>query len=199
MVSVDIERDHWKRGNLRVVGVDEVGRGSLAGPIGVGVVILTPESQLVPGVDDSKKLTSRQRKHLYSQITKTALHQVGYASAVEIDRVGIVRALVMALTRALTHISYDAVLIDGRFAAKTFDWIDVPCRVLVGGDTLCYSIAAASIVAKVERDIFMENLGKRYPHYQFEKNKGYGTKTHRHALRKYGALMHHRKSFIRNI
>lgn len=188
------ERGFWSRGVEAVAGVDEVGRGPLAGPVVAAAVILPPEC-VIPGVDDSKKLTAAQREELVEIIAATAMCvRIGAASPHEIDRINILRATGLAMQRAVAklHPAPGHLFVDG-----------LPMRELglerqtavVGGDSLVHSVACASIVAKVCRDRLMCRLARRYPEYGWESNKGYGTPEHRDALLRHGPTPHHRRSF----
>lgn len=179
--------------------MDEVGRGPLAGPVMAACVVM-PCADLIEGVDDSKKLTVLKREALNTLIRKNAIaYGIGKSNEQEIDELNILNATKLAFSRAYKDMSPgfipDAVLID---AVKG---IDVPVEqiAIIHGDTVSYLIAAASIVAKVERDSFMIKMDELYPQYGFSRNKGYGTKEHMDALIKYGPCPIHRKSFIKKI
>lgn len=190
------EHQAWSGGASVVAGMDEVGRGSLAGPVGVGVVSLHKEHTDAPErLHDSKKLTPSARIRLVPLIAAWALESaVGYASAAEIDDVGLSAALRLAGQRALAGLRHqpDAVLLDGRD-----NWLagEVPVTMVVKGDQTCVSIAAASIVAKVARDAVMVELDQEFPHYAWARNKGYASATHRMALQQHGVSPHHRVSW----
>lgn len=187
------ERRLRARGFRLVAGVDEVGRGSLAGPVVAGAVILDP-ARPVRGLRDSKLLTARDREELSQQITARALAVgIGESEAVEIDAVNILRATHAAMRRALGALSVDPdfVLVD----ALTIPGVRTRQEGLVHGDRLSASIAAASIVAKVHRDAMMDRLHQRWPCYRFDTNKGYGTPDHLGALRRHGASPIHRTTF----
>ncbi len=188
------EQGFWSRGISRVAGVDEAGRGPLAGPVVAAAVIL-PEGCLVEGADDSKKLTAAQREELFVLIIERAIcARLGAASPREIDRINILRATGLAMQRAVAklHPAADHLLVDG-----------LPMRELgferqtavVGGDAEVHAISCASIVAKVCRDRLMCRLATRYPQYGWDHNKGYGTPDHREAILRYGPTPHHRLSF----
>lgn len=173
-------------------GVDEAGRGPLAGDVYAAAVVLPPDV-VIPGLDDSKKLTEKRREELYDKIMQTAVYaKVILASPEEIDRVNILNATKNAMAMAAKDAPCDLFLVDA------ITRLDVPGEVrgLVHGDALCYSIAAASILAKVTRDRIMRELDARYPQYGLAKNKGYGTAEHIAALRQYGPTPIHRRSFI---
>jgi ribonuclease HII len=177
-----------------VAGVDEVGRGPLAGPVVAAAVILTPERDIC-GADDSKKLTAEHRVELAAEILRTAAAvAIGAASAAEIDRLNIRRATALAMNRALRrlHVAPDHILVDGLAVPELgLEWQTA----VVAGDAQVHSIACASIVAKVCRDRLMERLAGHYPLYGWERNKGYATDEHRDALRRHGPSPHHRRSF----
>lgn len=188
-----LEREHLAQGFLAIAGVDEVGVAPLAGPVVAAAVIL-PAGVTLPRLDDSKRLTPEQRDALYEQITGCALAlQVGVATVEEIDRLNILQATRLAHRRAILGLSIrpQLVLIDGRYAAD----VPVPQLVIVDGDATCGSVAAASVMAKVSRDRMMAELGRQYPQYGFGRHKGYGTKDHLEAIRRYGVTPVHRRSF----
>ena len=177
----------------RVAGVDEAGRGCLAGPVVAAAVIVDGESCL-PGVDDSKKLRADDRDRLSQQIKDTALAwRIGVASAAEIDRLNILEATRLAMRRAVTGLDPrpDCALVD----AVRVGMLDVPCLSLVRGDIISYSVACASILAKTERDLMMRELDLMYPHYGFSRHKGYAAKDHRRALVAHGPSPEHRLTF----
>ena len=178
-----------------IAGIDEVGRGPLAGPVVACAVVMPPDQRAIRGVDDSKKLTAGERERLAAKILETAV-SVGIvaASVREIDRVNIYHANVIAMRRALRRLKVtpDHVLLDGK-SIRTLEWAHTA---IVGGDAKCYSIACASIIAKVTRDRVMHALAKRYPGYRWEKNVGYSTAAHFEGLAAQGITPHHRKSFI---
>jgi ribonuclease HII len=180
-------------GASRIAGLDEAGRGPLAGPVVAAAVVL-PDGLLIPGVTDSKKLTGRQRDRLYDVIIASAVaYGVGSADERTIDEVNILQATLIAMERALQAIipSPDYLLIDALRLPRT----SVPQKAIINGDCLSHSIAAASIVAKVTRDRMMCELHERYPQYNFHKHKGYGTKEHVELIRKHGPCDAHRRSF----
>ena len=192
------EKTFWDKGQ-QVAGMDEVGRGPLAGPVMAACVVM-PCADLIEGVDDSKKLTVFKREALNTLIRKNAIaYGIGKSNEQEIDELNILNATKLAFSRAYNNMTPgfipDAVLID---AVKG---IDVPVEqiAIIHGDTVSYLIAAASIVAKGERDSFMIKMDELYPQYGFSRNKGYGTKEHMDALIKYGPCPIHRKSFIKKI
>ena len=181
---------------LRLIcGVDEAGRGPLAGPVCAAAVIL-PEHLQIPGLTDSKKLTDKKRRELFPIIQEQALaYGIGLASEQEIDEINILQATFLAMRRALDQLSVrpEIALIDGN---RETDF-GLPVKTVVRGDSLSANIAAASILAKVTRDNLMVELAKEYPEYGFEIHKGYGTKAHYEALRTYGPCPIHRKTFLK--
>ncbi len=191
-----IERDLRAEKGPLLAGVDEVGRGPIAGPVVACAVIMPPDQRAIAGVDDSKRLTHDQRVRLAVKIRERAVaFAIGAASVREIDRVNIYQASVLAMRRALGRLGVtpDHVVIDGR-AMRT---LPVPHTAVVHGDARCFSIACASILAKVTRDLLMTRLGRRYPHYIWDHNAGYTTREHVAGLASYGITPHHRKSFCR--
>lgn len=183
----------WGRGLVRVAGVDEVGRGPLAGPVVAAAVIL-PLDAWIDGVDDSKKLNADRRLDLYEKIIRTALvYGVGAASPREIDRINIRRATALAMQRAISRLGgADHLLVDGLAVPELGTETHTA---IVGGDGCVHCISAASIIAKVTRDRLMARLAKRYPAYGWERNMGYGTPEHLLALDRVGPTPHHRRSF----
>jgi ribonuclease HII len=188
-----MEQKYWQLGYVAIAGVDEAGRGPLAGPVMAGACIL-PRDFAVGGLNDSKKLSAAQRDRCYAQITAGALAwAVGAADEQEIDTLNILQATKLAMTRALQglRLQPDYVLIDGRDRLA----IKLPQEAVIGGDRLCASVAAASILAKVTRDRYMLELHQRYPQYGFAQHKGYGTAVHMAALAAQGPCPAHRLSF----
>lgn len=192
------EQAYWQQGYCRVVGVDEVGRGCLAGPVVAAAVILPVDCVPLPEVRDSKQLSPGQRSRLFAQIYHQAIAiGIGSASVAEIDQVNILQATYRAMARALARVApWDHALIDGKLT-KTAPFENVTA--IVGGDRHSYSIACASIIAKVRRDRFMARLARRYPQYGWERNVGYGTPQHRQALEQYGPTPWHRRSFLKSL
>lgn len=184
-------------GKKLVCGVDEAGRGPLAGPVCAAAVIL-PQGTVIEGVNDSKKITEKKREYLFDIIKEKALYYgIAFSSEKEIDEINILNATFLAMKRAIDNLQRkpNFVMVDGNQEPK----IDIPCRAIVKGDGLSQSIACASILAKVTRDRLMLEKAKKYPEYHFEKHKGYGTKVHREALMQYGPCLIHRKTFLKKI
>jgi ribonuclease HII len=178
-----------------IAGVDEVGRGPLAGPVVACAVVMPPDARAIAGVDDSKRLTNQERQRLAVRIRERALaFGLGAASVREIDRLNIYHATVVAMRRALARLGLAPhhVLVDGR-QIRT---LAIPHTAVVGGDGRCYSIACASILAKVTRDRVMRALATRYPNYRWDSNVGYATLAHIAGLASHGVTPHHRRSFI---
>ena len=196
MDELTLERSLAARGFLRVAGVDEVGRGPLAGPVVCAAVILPlEEEKRVLGIDDSKKLSAKKREALAEQIRAAArAYAIAEVDAAIIDEINILQATRLCMKRAVDMLTpaADMVLTDGNM---TLD-ITLPQRSIVKGDALVCSIGAASILAKVYRDALMAEYAKLYPEYAFERNAGYGTKAHIRAIREVGACPIHRRSFI---
>ena len=196
--SVDFwryEREALADGFEIVCGVDEAGRGPLAGPVCAAAVIL-PRETVIEGLNDSKKLTDKKRRELYDVITQTAAaYGIAFASEQEIDEVNILQATFLAMERAMQKLAVrpQLALIDGN-RARDFG---LPVRTIVHADALSASVAAASILAKVTRDRLMEELDGEYPQYGFAVHKGYGTKRHYEALRAFGPCPIHRRTFLR--
>ena len=191
----EIENSLFAEGFGIICGVDEAGRGPLAGPVCAAAVILPPQLEL-PGLNDSKKLTDKRRRELFPIIKEQAVaFGIGMATEAEIDEINILQATYLAMERALAQLTVkpDIALIDGN-RAKDFG---LPVRTVLKGDSLSANIAAASILAKVTRDDYMLQLAEQYPEYGFEIHKGYGTKAHYEALRLHGASPVHRMSFLR--
>lgn len=192
-----IENEIYDSGVSILCGVDEAGRGPLAGPVCAAACIL-PRGLVIDGLDDSKKLSDKKRRELFDVIKREAVSfGVAFASVEEIEEHNILRATFMAMNRAIAKL--DAVpelaIIDGNRAAG----IEMPARCIVKGDSKCADIAAASILAKVTRDEYMLAMAEKYPEYHFEKHKGYGTKLHYEALREYGPSPIHRMSFLKKV
>jgi ribonuclease HII len=193
-----IERELRAEGALLIAGVDEVGRGPLAGPVVVCAIVMPPGKRAISGVDDSKALSREERARLAPIIRNEAVSfSLAAASVREIAALNIYHATIVAMRRALSRLRVrpDAVLIDG----NPIRTLEVEHRAVVGGDARCYSIACASIIAKVTRDRLMTSLSVRYPAYGWRENAGYGTPSHLTALSKSGLTAHHRIAFCRNV
>ena len=195
-MDYSFEKQAIENGATAVCGIDEAGRGPLAGPVVAAAVVL-PEGIVIPGLDDSKKLTEKKREELFGMITREALaYGIAEASAEEIDRMNILAASLCAMRRAVEEVKRTVtpgiVLVDGN---RTTDF-GVPCRYVVKGDSISQSVAAASVLAKVTRDRQMEELDRTYPAYGFAKHKGYPTKEHKLAVYEFGPSPVHRKSFL---
>jgi ribonuclease HII len=189
-----LEKELRASRGLLLAGVDEVGRGPLAGPVVACAVVMPPDARAIRGVDDSKKLDRAERERMATRIRERALSVgIGAASVREIDRINIYHAAVLAMRRALgrLRVTPDHVLVDGNPIRS----LGVEHTAVVGGDACCHSIACASIVAKVTRDRVMHSLARRYPHYRWETNVGYGTAEHHAGLASHGLTPHHRRSF----
>ncbi|MES2180217.1 MAG: ribonuclease HII [Gemmatimonadota bacterium] len=189
-----IERDLRARRGPLLAGVDEVGRGPLAGPVVACAVVMPSDARAIRGVDDSKALNAAERERLAVRIRERALcFAVGAASVREIDRLNIYHASSLAIRRAVRRLSItpDHVVIDG----NPIRTLGIEHTAVVGGDARCHSIACASIIAKVTRDRLMRALALRHPHYKWESNAGYGTREHQAGLASHGMTRHHRISF----
>lgn len=194
------EREQWKNGVQTVCGVDEAGAGPLMGPVYAAAVIL-PRELDIPGLNDSKKLTEKKREALYEIITaQAAAWSVARVEAAEIDKMDILNARMLAMQKALDGLPLrpDLALIDGNRDHGSRYAIEIPHRLIVGGDGKSASIAAASILAKVSRDRYVSTeLDAKYPQYQFAKHKGYGTRLHYEMLDQYGPCPEHRRTFLK--
>ncbi|MBQ3251830.1 MAG: ribonuclease HII [Oscillospiraceae bacterium] len=196
------QTDMWQFENLAlengfrmICGVDEAGRGPLAGPVCAAAVILPPHIE-IPGLNDSKKLTDKKRRELFPVIQEKALaYGIAFADEKEIDTVNILQATYLAMQRAVSQLTCtpDYILVDGNRAPD----FQIPAETVVKGDSLSASIAAASVLAKVTRDDLMLKLAEEYPQYRFDIHKGYGTKAHYEALRTYGPSPIHRLTFLK--
>ena len=196
-MNSDFERHFHALGFVHIAGVDEAGRGPLAGPVVAAAVVFPPGTEIA-GVDDSKKLRPEKREELYDEIIRVALgYGIGMADHETIDRINILNATFAAMHNALEQLPFrpDHVLVDG----NRFLTVDYNFTTIVGGDARCFSIAAASILAKVWRDRLMVKLDGEYPGYGFARHKGYGTPQHLRALRELGPCPVHRQSFLRSI
>lgn len=191
----DYEHRYAQEGYRAICGVDEAGRGPLAGPVCAAAVILPMDIE-IPGLNDSKKLSDKKRRELYPIICEKAVaYGIAFADHSEIDKINILQATYLAMERAISKLNNkaDFALIDGN-RSKDFG---LPLETVIGGDGLSASIAAASVLAKVTRDDYMLEIAKTYPQYGFEIHKGYGTKAHYEALRQYGPCPIHRMSFLK--
>ena len=198
MPDYEFEKAAVNSGFSCICGVDEAGRGPLAGPVCAAAVIL-PEGAVIEGLDDSKKLTEKKREKLYDLIKETAVaYSVAYGTLEEIETVNILEATYLAMNRAIEGLSVkpDFALIDGNRVPRG---IKIPCETIVKGDSKSMSVAAASVLAKVTRDRLMLEYDKKYPEYNFKKHKGYGTKEHTELIKQYGPCEIHRLSFLKNI
>lgn len=191
----EIEDGFYEKGVKLICGVDEAGRGPLAGPVCAAAVIL-PEHLEIPGLNDSKKLSDKRRRELLPIIEEQAIaYGIAFASEQEIDEINILQATFLAMRRALEELAVqpDLVLVDGNRAPN----MELPVETVIHGDGLSANIAAASVLAKVTRDDLMVKLAGEYPQYGFEIHKGYGTKAHYQALETYGPCAIHRQSFLK--
>ena len=190
------ERTAAEHGFTVVCGIDEAGRGPLAGPVFAAAVIL-PQGVVIEGLDDSKKLSEKKRDMLFEEIKARAVYAVASASESEIDEINILNATFLAMRRAFDALPQcpQAAFVDGNRLPK----LPVPAKAIVKGDSLSASIAAASIMAKVSRDRYMLELDKKYPEYCFAKHKGYGTKLHYEKIREYGISEVHRRTFLKKL
>ena len=190
------EKEEISKGHTLIAGVDEVGRGPLAGPVCTCACIMSLKKEdIIDGVWDSKKLTPKKREALAEKIKEKAIsYSINYESEKTIDAINILNATKKCMANSINSLKIkpDLALVDAVSSLET----DVPIRAIIKGDMLSYSIGCASILAKVARDKLMDDYALRYPEYGFEKHKGYGTKAHIEALKKYGACPIHRKSFI---
>lgn len=194
---LEFEKEALAKGYKAVCGVDEAGRGPLAGPVCAAAVIL-PEGVIIDGVNDSKKLSEKKRESLFDVIREQTLsYSIAYATVDEIEEINILNATMLAMRRAIDglDIKADYAMIDGNKIPP----IDIDAECIVKGDAKSMSIACASILAKVSRDRLLYKYAEEYPMYGFDKHKGYGTKVHREAILKYGPCPYHRKSFLKKL
>lgn len=192
------EKEAAENGYSIICGVDEAGRGPLAGPVFAAAVILKMEDN-IQGLNDSKKISEKKREQMFDEIKKRAVdYGIAYATEEEIEELNILNATFLAMKRAIDSLKMkpQIALIDGNRLPRD---LSIPAKAIVKGDSLSASIAAASILAKVSRDRLMRKISETYPEYGFEKHKGYGTKMHIEALIKYGPCKIHRKSFLNKI
>ena len=198
MPDFELEKALIAQGKNYICGVDEAGRGPLAGPVCAAAVIL-PEDCVIEGLNDSKKLSEKKREALYDIIIEKAIsYSIAFGTLEEIEEYNILEATYIAMNRAIDglDIKPDHALIDGN---RVPTGIKVPCDTVVKGDSKSFSIAAASILAKVTRDRLLLQYDELYPEYNFKKHKGYGTKEHYEAINKYGVCKIHRLSFLKNV
>ncbi len=191
------ENDMYSRGFKAVCGVDEAGRGPLAGPVCAAAVILK-KGQIIEGVNDSKKLSEKKREALYDKIINEAqAYSIAFASEREIDELNILQATFLAMKRAVDGLGAkpDCALVDGNQKPP----LECSAFTIVKGDSLSASIAAASVLAKVTRDRYMLEMADKYPQYHFEKHKGYGTALHYEMIKEYGVCDIHRRSFLKKV
>lgn len=194
----EIDKSYFKEGYNYICGIDEAGRGPLAGPVVVAAVIM-PKDSMIEGVNDSKKVSEKKREKLYELIIEEAIsYSVGIVDQNEIDRINILNATKAGLTEAVRTLKVkpELILVD---ALTNIDTCGVPYKSIIKGDAKSYSIVAASIIAKVTRDRIMREWDKVYPQYGFEKHKGYGTAAHISAIKENGLCPLHRLSFVKNI
>ena len=207
-VIKEIEENLYNEGITSIAGIDEAGRGPLAGPVVVASVIM-PKESMIEGVNDSKKVSEKKREKLYEEIINECIaYGVGIINQEEIDKINILNATKEGLTKAIKEMENnlkeknqkiekpEIILVD---ALTKIDTDHIPYRSIIKGDSKSYSIAAASIIAKVTRDRIMRQWDEVYPMYGFAKHKGYGTAAHMEAIRKYGLCPLHRRSFVKNI
>ncbi len=175
-----------------IAGIDEAGRGPLVGPV-VAAAVIIDKSNIIDGINDSKKLSANQRQTIYDKIITSYPYSIGIASVKEIDELNILRATKLAMKRALAQLPLqpDHILVDGNIKLET----NIPIQSIIGGDRISISIAAASIIAKVHRDQLIIKLHDEFPQYNWQKNKGYGTKEHLAAITQHGISKYHRRTF----
>ncbi len=193
----EIENVHYNHGIVSIAGVDEAGRGPLAGPVYAAAVILPPNI-IIKGIKDSKKLSEKQRNKLFDEITEKAVaYNIFSVDEKRIDEINILNATYEAMNGAVNGLSIipEQVLIDG----NSIGGMDIPHETVIKGDSKSISIAAASILAKVSRDRFICKMAEKYPEYGFDKHKGYGTKAHNEAILKYGPCELHRRTFLKKL
>jgi len=198
MPDFELEKAARRGGFNMICGVDEAGRGPLAGPVCAAAVIL-PEDTVIEGLNDSKKISEKKREQLFEIIKEKAVaYAIAFGTVEEIEEFNILEATFIAMNRAIDKlgIKADYALIDGNRVPKN---IKIPCETVVKGDSKSCSVAAASILAKVTRDRLLLEYDKKYPEYKFAQHKGYGTKAHYEAIREYGVCEIHRRSFLKNV
>ncbi len=192
--TLNLEKKLWSKGYLKICGLDEVGRGPLAGPIVVGAVVIENEQQFLEGVRDSKVMTEKKRDFFFEKIKKISTDWgIGIVENFEIDDFGISCAIQKAMERAIEDLKFDVdyLITDGNVKQIK----NYPMKIVINGDALHYSVSAASVLAKVTRDEIMKEYARKYPGYGFEKHVGYGTKAHMEALNRLGPCQIHRKCF----
>ncbi len=197
MPDYSIEKELMLSGYKAICGVDEAGRGPLAGPVCAAAVILSPDTE-IEGLNDSKKLSEKKREQLFDVITKKAVsYSIAFATVEEIEELNILGATFLAMKRAVESLDVkpDFAIIDGNRLPD----LSIDAKAVIKGDSLSFSISAASILAKVTRDRLLLEYDKEYPEYKFAAHKGYGTKAHYEAINKYGITPIHRKSFLKGI
>lgn len=193
----EIEKEFFDKGIKNIAGIDEAGRGPLAGPVVVASVIMNPDS-MIEGVNDSKKVSENKREKLYDLILEEAIsYGIGIIYQDEIDKINILQATKKGLTEAISQmeIKPNIIMVD---ALTGIDTLGIPYKSIIKGDAKCYSISCASIIAKVTRDRIMREWDKVYPEYGFASHKGYGTAKHIAAIKEFGATPIHRRTFIKN-
>ena len=193
----EYEKELRNKGYKYICGIDEAGRGPLAGPVVVASVIM-PENSMIEGINDSKKVSEKKREKLYDLILEEAIsYGVGIIGQDEIDEINILNATKQGLTTSLKELTKkpDLIIVD---ALTHIDTLGIPYESIIKGDAKCYSISAASIIAKVTRDRIMREWDKIYPQYGFAQHKGYGTAAHINAIKEFGPCPLHRRSFIKN-
>ena len=202
----EIEKNLHAKGMQKICGIDEAGRGPLAGPVVVACSLM-PKDSMIEGVNDSKKIAEKKRERIYEEIIKEAIaYGVGIINQEEIDRINILNATKKGLTIAIKELEEklekqnlkrpEVILVD---ALTGIDTLGIPYKSIIHGDAISYSIACASIIAKVTRDRIMKQMDEIYPQYGFAKHKGYGTAAHMQAIRENGLCPIHRRSFVKNI
>lgn len=195
---VEFEEEFYKKGYSIIAGVDEAGRGPLAGDVYAAAVILE-RGTIIEGLNDSKKISPKKRDMLFDTIKEKALsYSLGVATVEEIEKLDILNATFLAMRRAIEGLSVkpEFIMVDGNQRIRELELMHEP---VIKGDSLSMSIAAASILAKVERDRYMEEMAEKYPEYEFSAHKGYGTARHSELIRKFGPCPIHRLSFLKNI
>ncbi len=198
MPDFELEKAARRSGFNMICGVDEAGRGPLAGPVCAAAVIL-PEDTLIEGLNDSKKISEKKREQLFDIIKEKAVaYSIAFGTVEEIEEFNILEATFIAMNRAIDalDVKADYALIDGNRVPKN---IKIPCETVVKGDSKSCSVAAASILAKVTRDRLLLEYDKKYPEYKFSQHKGYGTKAHYEAIKEHGICEIHRRSFLKNV